>query len=330
MIGQCQSCEREPAVVTESRDNVEAPYLLCRGCQGRLLSRSLRPSEWFNLSSHFGWWQFLLHDDFYDEDGSASQPEQDVIDAASHPSPMLAEVSRDPSRLLGYTMTRWSIDERLSAAWCQLPHASVLDAIQETFVQAPNSGVRSTCLDVAAIALKSSGSSFVKNVWLSHQKGVELTSLFRASAACLPLEEGFRLACAALDALSTREQRDAKVALSYFQSPLALRWIETHAAEPTTEDWGHLAAASCMSWRDVVSWLEFGRPLSLIAIDALRAIAEPRTPLLRAMSPALLAPPRQAELISVLTAYETADPVPRVRQRIATLRQLQHRLCTEG
>ena len=36
-----------------------------------------------------------------------------------------------------------------------------------------------------------------------------------------------------------------------------------------TDDWGRLAAQSRMSWPAARAWLERGRPLSLIALDAL-------------------------------------------------------------
>jgi len=330
MNGLCQSCRRETAEVSEPCDNKDAPYLVCRGCHARLLSRSLRPGEWFNLAATYGWWQYLLHDDFYDDDGTASQPE-DVVEAAELlPCPTLSQVSNDCERLLDYTTTRWRIEDELAAAWCQLPPADVQRVVVQRFVGAPNSGVRSACLDVLAIALKSSAGDFVAEVWQRHKDLVDISSLFRATAACMPVDQGFPLATTMVESLDGRERRNAMVALSYFQSPRALQWIEQHAAEPTTEDWGNLAAASCLSWSEVRSWLAHGRPLSLIAIDALRAIADPRTPLLRATSPALLTPPPQDDFLRALAAYEEQDPVPRVRQRIEFLRAAGHKLCAEA
>jgi hypothetical protein len=282
------------------------------------------------LAGTYGWWQYLLHDDFYDDDGTASQPEDDVEDAELHPSPTLNEVSSDCDRLLDYTATRWRIADQLAAAWCQLPATDVRRVVAQRFSNAPNSGVRSACLDVLAIVLKSSACDFVAEVWQKHKDRVDIGSLFRATAACMPIDQGFPLASTMVETLDGRERRHAMVALSYFQSPRALQWIEGHAVEPTTEDWGNLAAASCLSWSQARSWLTRGRPLSLIAIDALRAIADPKTPLLRAMAPVLITPPTADEFMHAIAAYEVQDPVPRVRQRVETLREAKHKLCTEA
>jgi hypothetical protein len=281
------------------------------------------------LAGTYGWWQYLLHDDFYEDDGTASQPADDVEAAELHPCPTLPQVSNDCDRLLDYTTTRWRIEDQLAAAWCQLPATDVRRVVAGRFSNAPNSGARSACLDVLAIALKSSACDFVAEVWQKNKDRVDISSLFRATAACMPIDQGFQLASNLVEELDGRERRHAMVALSYFQSPRALQWIERHAAEPTTEDWGNLAAASCLSWSEVLSWLTRGRPFSLIAIDALRAIADPKTPLLRAMSPALLTPPTADDFMRAIAAYEVQDPVPRVRQRIETLKAAMHKLCTE-
>ena len=330
MTELCQSCRREHVEVVEPCDNADAPYRVCRRCHARLLSRSLRPGEWFNLAGSFGWSQYLLHDDFYDDDGTASQPDADVEAAELHPCPTLPQVSNDCDRLLDFTTTRWRIEDDLAAAWCRLPATDVRRVVVGRFSNAPNSGVRSACLDVLAIALKTSACDFVAEVWQRHRDRVDIGSLLRATAACMPIDQGFPIASALVESLDGRERRYAMVALSYFRSPRALQWIERHAAEPTTDDWGNLAAASCMSWPDARAWLGRGRPLSLIAIDALRAIADPKTPVLRAMSPALLSPPTPDEFMRTIGAYEAQDPVPRVRQRLESLRAAKHKLCAEA
>ena len=141
----------------------------------------------------------------------------------------------------------------------------------------------------------------------------------QASAACLPFEEGFALAEAALAAMPDRVRRESFSALAHFRSPRALEWIESNAAEPMVEAWGYLAAASGFSWPKATQWFEAGRPLSLIAIDALLEIAEPRTPVLRHHRPSIGAPASPSDIRRVLEAAASADPVPRVKQRIDSL-----------
>lgn len=114
-------------------------------------------------------------------------------------------------------------------------------------------------------------------------------------------------------------KRDLIFSLGYFHSPEALDWIEQHIFEPITEAWGSLAAASRLDWPRVERWFERGRPLSLVAIDALTAIVRPQSPFLRAYGPCLHQPPTSDRFTQVLSAYAERDRVPRVQQRTAGL-----------
>jgi hypothetical protein len=80
-----------------------------------------------------------------------------------------------------------------------------------------------------------------------------------------------------------------------------------------------LAAASKLDWSRVERWFERGRPLSLVAIDALGAIVRPQTPFLQSYGPRLHQPPSTDRFRQVLLAYAQRDRVPRVEQRISKL-----------
>jgi hypothetical protein len=124
---------------------------------------------------------------------------------------------------------------------------------------------------------------------------------------------------AALGALNGSRKRDSMYCLSYFHSAEALDWIEQNVFDPVTEAWGGLAAASELDWPRVENWLHFGRPLSLVAIDALAAISRPRNPLLRDHCPQLHEPPTCYRFKQALLDYAERDNVPRVRQRTTWL-----------
>lgn len=94
--------------IVERCDDEDSPYRLCAACHDRLMARALRPIEWYNLAKRHSWSRHLLHDDFYDEDGTATQPVQDVVDAASRPAPRLLEVAGDAETLLDYSGTEKS------------------------------------------------------------------------------------------------------------------------------------------------------------------------------------------------------------------------------
>jgi len=318
-----------PQAVVERCDDEGSPYRICEACHDRLMARALRPVEWYNLAKRHCWSQYLLHDDFYDEDGTASQPEHDVVDAASRPAPQLSEVAGDPEKLLDYSITRWHLEDATKSAWQTLPAEAVLPAISTRFTGTGNQNIRSACLEVAALTQGESGADFIRYCW-GEYPSVDLISLAQASAACLPFREGFDRVCGALAEIEGSQQRDSMFALSYFRSTEALDWIERTVFEPITESWGYLAAASDLDWPRIEAWLGTGRPLSLVAIDALRSIVRPMTLFLREHSPTLRDQPTPETFSTVLTEYMKRDPVPRVQQRIQGLLEQGHSLTNNG
>lgn len=319
MSQHCEACERVEGVIIEPCDDAQNPYRLCEACHQRLHLRTLRPLEWYNLAKRHGWFQFLLHDDFYEEDGTATQPESDVEDLESFPAPTLSSVRQDPEKLLEYSFTRWHLRAEVIAAWQELDPLSVHATLTKCFDSDSVAGIKATTLSICAAAIPDLGADFVRRAWLEYPQTVVLASLAEASAACLPHAEGYDRVTSALARLKGRDKRDQMYCLSYFHSRNTLDWIERNIFEPITESWGYLAAASDMDWPRVEAWLDSGRPLSLVAIDALRAIAKPMTPLLRKDKPMLAAPPASASLQKVLLAYRERDPVPRVQHRIDSL-----------
>jgi hypothetical protein len=321
---QCQACESEPSFVVERCDDEDKPYILCQECHDRLMARALRPIEWYNLAKRHSWSKYLLHDDFYDEEGSASQPHHDVVDADLYRIPRLSEVSGSPEALLDYSITRWHIDKETEKAWQMLSPPSVLQAISSRFASTSNQNIRSVCLEIASITQGEAGAGFIRYCWGDYPN-IDLIALAEASAACLPFREGFDKVSSSLDKIEGSRKRDSMAALSYFRSTETLDWIEKAIFEPITENWGYLAAASNLDWHRVESWLATGRPLSLVAIDALRSIVRPMSPFLRELSPVLRDRPTKETFSAVLTDYMKRDPVPRVQQRIEGL--IEHGDC---
>lgn len=328
MIQTCQACERCPSSVEVPGDTPQETYLLCDECCSRLQARALRPREWFNLAKRYGCSQALLHDDFYEEDGTASQPEFEVADPAHYLAPTLDEVCDTAETLLDYSITRWHIDDELVEKWKALSAADVVDALSRRFSGTQNIEVRSVVLAVSSI-VGPPAAELVRHAWGQHSASEPFWELVQASAACLSFEEGYSRSEQALAAMPERVRREHFGALAFFRSPQTLSWIEANAGEPSTESWGHLAAASSFTWPKAEQWLKSGRPLSLIAIDALRAVANPRTPLLSGMKPSLGAPVTVEEMRHVLEGASLADPVPRVQKRIESLLSQLHSLARD-
>jgi len=322
----CEACEREPVDTFEPCDAAPENYWLCWPCHHRLHKRALRPSEWYNLAKRHGWQQFLLHDDFYDEAGIAQQPEGQVEDPQRFPAPSLSSESNDARLLLDYTITRWQFEREVRAAWATLKVADVSAALAERFASAENASIRSCILEVCAAILKASGAPLVRYAWGEYPASVPLPILAQASAACLPFREGFDRVVSALDLESPGCRRDLAMSLAFFKSTEALDWIEHHVSEPITEAWGELAAVSRFSWTRAEKWITAGRPLSLVAVDALATIANPKSPLLRDLQPRLYDPSDPDMFREVLSAYAQSDRAPRVEKRTISLLANAHSL----
>ena len=65
MAETCQSCRQASIEIIEVLDDPVAPYEVCRSCYYRLMSHSLRPGEWYSLSSIHGRLNDLLSEGYY-------------------------------------------------------------------------------------------------------------------------------------------------------------------------------------------------------------------------------------------------------------------------
>lgn len=111
------------------------------------------------------------------------------------------------------------------------------------------------------------------------------------------------------------ELRERKAALLWFRSPAVLDWIEINAPRANvTEDWGRLAALSDLSWSRVQTWLARGRPLSLIALDALaECIPRPgQAPIVKLLEPKLKGCTHRSMVKVALETCMAADSAHRV------------------
>ena len=146
-----------------------------------------------------------------------------------------------------------------------------------------------------------------------------LFELARASAACLPPGEGLARVESALRALPDEARVEAIVALSWFHDGRALAVLESLLTSPVVESYGRVAASIGVSWPVVEDWLERGRPMSLVALDALVALVRLDTPLLREVAPVLVDPPSAADLHAALSGYAARDAEPRVLRAVSLL-----------
>ena len=319
MAQYCEACEESRQLIVENSDYERDPYTVCKICHVRLKNLALRPSEWFNLAKRHGWPRFLLHDDFYDDTGKAWQPEIDVVDAELFPSPTIEQASSSPDALLDWTITKWHFTPETVNAWRRFPERQILQTLKARISEAKNVYVTSRIIQVCAKVGLPNASELLKEGWRRYPEGCSLYALSEASAACLPFDEGYKLVVGAVRALDRSQQRDAILALAYFRSSKTLDWIEQHYFEPASENWGRLTILSSPNWARLKKWIRLGRPLSLVALDAMLELLHRRTPFVKEREPRIIDPPGVEELPTELTDYACNDSSPRVENAVTRL-----------
>jgi hypothetical protein len=309
----CEACRRGAIAEIVDDDDPAHPYRLCKPCAERLRHCALRPLEWFNLAAVHGWASFLLHDDFYDQDGEATQPDIDGYANAGLLAPTLEEASASLPRAVDFCVTRWWPGE---AEYPALRSFAPRDLLDEVVRRAGRGSDRvlSAVFGIAANALGPIAADWVR-AQRDRALAVGLLSAWcEAAAQCLPAAEGLDLAIDALARVDAPTFRDAKNGLLWFRSRRVLDWIEAHApVSNVTEDWGRLAALSDLDLMRVKRWIATGRPLSLVALDALTEFV-PRpgqAPIMRQLEPALSGVGDRKEIELVLDMARAADPTPR-------------------
>jgi hypothetical protein len=310
----CQACRQRPVAEAVEDDDPLEPYGVCRECSGRLRQRALRPIEWFNLAAVHGWNKFLLHDDFYDQDGVADQPHVDNYSAAGMHAPTLETCARSLERLIDYCVTRWSLGAVEFEALKLFPRGAVLAELQRRG-EAGNRHVLKVTLELCANVVGSSAAPWVRAQFERACRDSALFAWAEAAAKCLPEPEGLLKTIDALRPFDGTALRDRMAALSWFRSREVLDWIESNVPiENVSAAWGQLASLSDLSWIRVQDWLASRRPLSLVALDALASYI-PRqglAPIVTLINPMLKGCPDRSMIERALRAYATEDDVPRV------------------
>jgi hypothetical protein len=318
MPAKCEACEE--AIVTVEEPNGEGkPFRVCLACHSRLLGLALRPVEWFNLAKRHGVGAFLLHDDFYADNGTAYQAQREVDSPEQHPAPTLSTVCDDPDALLDFTITQGQFTAEVALAWQALDHTAVLMAIKRRYRSTDLVELQAVVLEIAACSLGERGRDFVLAALKNFSDPCLLGPLAQASVTCLTFDDGFGRVVDALSRMDENSRRDSMYALFYFHTDGTLDWIESNVSSPVSEDWGRLAAASLFTWKRAVSWLNKGRLVSLVALDALEAIVRPQSLLLREYGPELVDKPSRAVFEEALKEYVHRDSVPRVKKTVEFL-----------
>lgn len=136
-------------------------------------------------------------------------------------------------------------------------------------------------------------------------------------------DNAFQIITAEIDTCEDRYLNEYITVLNFIRSEKVLDWIESNRHRITNigTNWGHLAASSYFSWQRAEKWLERGRPLSLIALDALvfcTTVDERlnQSPWMRQIQPKLIDNPQPEIVAARLQEYLRTDSVPRVKNAV--------------
>lgn len=320
---KCEACQRNPIEMIVADDDATQPYRVCSACAHRLRLLSLRPLEWFNLAALHGPSNFLLHDDFYWDNGIAQQADEEMEEPEKYPAPTLRDIGDNVERLLDYAMTLYLLDAPTIAALTLCDSLAILRSLKRRVAVYPNIDIEASAYEICAEALGASAEEWIRERW-EKWKPETFLSLAQATAKCLPLAEGFQRITQVLDNETTlsrlqqyHEGRNTWChAFAPFHSRRTLDWMELHPALINHEDWGRVAAQSHFSWPRAVKWLEQGRPLSHIALFAIYACYRYDTAPLKTQQPILEEAASVDEMLQRLTNYYETDSVPRVQNLV--------------
>lgn len=241
----CQACRQNPGEAVRDNEQPDQPYRLCLACARRIEALSLRPLEWFNLAAIHGPNKFLLHDDFYYENGTPGQPEETVEEPERFPAPTLDQIASDRERLIDYAMTdlidyamtEWAMGVDVARLLRDHNPMAVLESLKVRVGASSNIDIEARAYDIRADVLGEAARDWVRERWACYSPAA-LYPLARASALCLPSDEGFARVTAVLETRTARELNDDCSALAPFRSSRTLDWMERHHEVVLHEQWG--------------------------------------------------------------------------------------------
>lgn len=325
----CESCRLRPVEKLLYDDDPQEPYRICLPCEERLIYKSLRPREWFNLASLHSCKKYLLHSDYYADNGVAQQPEREVDFNRQFAAPTRVDVQDNLVNLVDFAMTREHLDEATVAALAQHSGPVLLDLLKLRFVGYTNPAIACRCYEIAGRCLCPLAQDWLREQW-KEWSWRPFHCICDAVKRCLPFEEAWTKIIGVFDDASVASRstsgspgivlNDDCFVLSSFRSARVLLWIENHGEVVNHDHWGRVAALSDFTWATAESWLNMGRPFSHLALTAMVACHHYNTPQLQYYRPTIKDRPSVSTIVEKLDDYYSKDPVPKVRRLIRSIR----------
>ncbi|HWK02450.1 MAG TPA: hypothetical protein VNS58_02385 [Puia sp.] len=320
---KCESCKTNLIEILEHIGEGIHPYRLCHQCYTRLINKALRPLEFFNLAAIHGS-AYYLHDDFYDsETGNATQPDVEVIESEKFPYPDINQIKGDLRKLIDFGCVQYDTSVQVIQQITAFDKETVLEYLK--YKVDYNRAINYKAYEIAAKVLGPFASDWLRQEW-QNRKVNEVAVFAEAIAACLPFDEAFEIITKEIEHSPNNLFTDNSSALFYFQSNKTLSWIEKNKERiiNVSTNWGALAASSKIDWGTINKWLNDGRPLSLVALDALffcTSSGDRRSQPLWIIQhpPTLLEPVDAAIIATTVSAYLEKDNVPRTKSAVRSI-----------
>jgi hypothetical protein len=299
------------------------PYKLCFECRDRLLNLALRPLEFFNLSAIHGHSQYL-HDDFYDYDtGEATQPETEVVDAEKFPFPTFEEVKSSLHRLIDYSFVQYFTDDTVIETLQKFDKTEVLKLIDEKVKY--NKSISYKAYEIVSSVVGKIAKQWAEEQWQNRNARESILVYAELISNCFDLDEAFELITSELNKLDDKTFNENVSALLYLKSEKTLDWLEFNSVriKNVTSSFGQLAASSQFGWKRCEKWLNTGRPLSLIALDALYLCTMKnyigQSVWLQKLKPRLTDNTEREAMANKLRDYLKVDSVPRTKDAVGSI-----------
>lgn len=299
------------------------PYRLCLSCCDRLKNMALRPLEFFNLTAIHGHSHYL-HDDFYDYDtGEAMQPETDVIDPEKFPFPTFEEIRSDLGKLIDYSFVQYFTEDNIIRELQKFDKQKVLNEIDKKVRY--NNSISYKAYEIVPYVVGRIAESWAKEQWINRCREESILTFAELLSGCMEKKEAFRLITSEIEKSADETLNSNISSLLYLRDEKTLDWIETVAdkIKNVSSDWGQLAASSQFSWKRAEKWLNTGRPLSLIALDAIYLCTckdyARQSIWLQKIKPQLVDQISPEKMAYKLREYLETDSVPRTKNAVGSI-----------
>jgi hypothetical protein len=381
-------CEAKRTVAVETSvksDDPNYPFRVCKDVAKRLKACALTPLEWYRLAAIHHPQDFLLHEDFYDDEGNAMQPGMRVPKRPKERPPVFDEVQDDMEELLDYFFSRRQENEKnkILQALARFDKDELFEVVERRLGNPPRKAIEGDAYLIFQRVLPKGLAPKLERKWqaIKEDQFGDLGAIGELAAASVravgvaptmryirqtverlrwpdetkkhaPVYYGLpgsvvfylgslipagllvSLVLELMDKLP-RKQRASDVlhALSHLRDERVLDWIEKNAVPPTTYEWGTAVACNKPGWKRLAKWLDRGRPLSLIALDALRNCcgydAETMSGIFRNFTPKVHGPVSLKSVRKKLEEYQRKDSAPRVEKAMGVVLENLEKIFAE-